>query len=279
MPRIDVIVHRYQPFDPGVYFLALIAEVWRDRGVEVRVIAEPASADGRADLAILHVDLTVVPGQHLAAARRYRRAINGRVADISKRAVSRNLVTPGDGFTGPVFVKTNLNAGGSQERALGRHGPWPVRMKRRISRALARLITPAAHEQGYTVYSSPVEVPPRIWTDPRLVVERFLPERNDQYFCLRTWVFLGDRQTHSASYSTEPVVKISNVVRRQTLDEPPADLAARRAELGFDYGKFDFVVRDGRPVLLDANPTPTLRASATADLLASTLADGIRAFL
>jgi hypothetical protein len=39
------------------------------------------------------------------------------------------------------------------------------------------------------------------------------------------------------------------------------------------------VVHDGRPVLLDANPTPTLRASATADLLASTLAGGIRAFL
>ena len=28
-----------------------------------------------------------------------------------------------------------------------------------------------------------------------------------------------------------------------------------RQELGFDYGKFDYVVHDGRPVLLDANKT------------------------
>jgi hypothetical protein len=32
----------------------------------------------------------------------------------------------------------------------------------------------------------------------------------------------------------------------------------RRRELGFDFGKLDFVLRDGKAVLLDANRTPAL---------------------
>jgi len=37
----------------------------------------------------------------------------------------------------------------------------------------------------------------------------------------------------------------------------PEELHAMWARLGFDFGKFDYVVRDGQIVLLDANRTPT----------------------
>jgi len=39
--------------------------------------------------------------------------------------------------------------------------------------------------------------------------------------------------------------------------EDRQELVAERERLGLDYGKFDFVVHEGRPVLLDAAPTPS----------------------
>ncbi len=48
-----------------------------------------------------------------------------------------------------------------------------------------------------------------------------------------------------------------------------------------DYGKFDFVMHDGAPVLLDANRTPGI-PPASSDVLharAAQLADGLEALL
>jgi hypothetical protein len=36
----------------------------------------------------------------------------------------------------------------------------------------------------------------------------------------------------------------------------PDEIRAERERMGFDYGKFDFVVNDGKAVLFDANRTP-----------------------
>jgi hypothetical protein len=36
----------------------------------------------------------------------------------------------------------------------------------------------------------------------------------------------------------------------------PDDLRETRRRLGFDYGKWDFVLHEGRAVLIDANKTP-----------------------
>jgi hypothetical protein len=43
------------------------------------------------------------------------------------------------------------------------------------------------------------------------------------------------------------------------LDFVPVDdaIVTARNELGFDYGKFDYVIHDGEAVLLDINTTPT----------------------
>ena len=43
------------------------------------------------------------------------RVVNRQVRDSSKRRVSRNLVRPGDGWEGPVIVKTDRNHGGLPE--------------------------------------------------------------------------------------------------------------------------------------------------------------------
>jgi hypothetical protein len=87
------------------------------------------------------------------------------------------------------------------------------------------------------------------------VVERFLPEqRGDLYYC-RMYTFLGDFEMHEELSSYAPIVKGSNVISKVP-DAPNPDIVALRHRLGFDYGKFDYVVRDGRTILLDANRTP-----------------------
>jgi hypothetical protein len=105
------------------------------------------------------------------------------------------------------------------------------------------------------VLSSIDEVDDRIWADESTVIERFIPELDERGFARRSWVFMGDRERCTRSVSPEPIIKGANVVARTTSEVPEA-LRVERARLGFDYGKFDFVIHDGVPVLFDANRTP-----------------------
>jgi hypothetical protein len=221
-----------------------------------------------AQLAILHVDLTETPKEYLDAARRYPRALNLEVTDISKTLVSRQLVQRGDGYTGAVMVKSNRNCGGIQELVLSKRGAPPSREE------IQRLLS-------YRVFPTPNQVPDSVWRDDHWVVERFLPERKGEYFCLRTWVFLGDRETNSLCYSKSPVVKSHNIVLREDVREVPEALRQRREELGFDFGKFDYAIVDGEVVLYDANRTPTLGAFPREQVAArfGPLAEGIEQYL
>src|SRR6185437_4188560 len=85
--------------------------------------------------------------------------------------------------------------------------------------------------------------------------EKFLPEMEDGLYCLRIFHFLGDRTACVRIGSPNPIVKVDNLVRREIVEPHPEVLEMRRS-LGFDYGKFDYVLHDGRFVLLDINKTP-----------------------
>lgn len=274
-----VIVHERDPVDPPRYFLDDMVARWRSDGMQVVVHRGP---DPRVEssLALLHVDLTRTPAAYAEAARRYPRVINGAVLDISKRRVSDGIVSAVDHATGPVIVKTDQNCEG-----------WPELHRELAPRSPLRLVRTArnrlpwpyrSHAIGeYKIFESAAEVPAVVWRNRHLVVERFRPERaDDGSYCLRTWMFLGDRQTHSLSYATGPVVKSHNVVRREVLGEVPSELQELRRLLGFDFGKFDYVVVDGEPVLYDANRTPA-QGGVSADVLTRIipeLAAGIAAF-
>jgi hypothetical protein len=76
-------------------------------------------------------------------------------------------------------------------------------------------------------------------------------------------------------------VKAGSILAREPVPVPD-ELRAERQRLGFDYGKFDFVVRDDRPILFDANRTPSSPPPpVTAELTASNanLARGLDAWL
>jgi hypothetical protein len=278
--RIAILLHERQRWIVRRgYRIWALEEAWRREGIRVeRIFGPRAPID--ADLLIPHIDLTVMPEEYRAVLDAHPRVVNRRVRDCSKRRISRNLVGLGDAWEGPVIVKTDLNHGGLPEAdASSACRGLLARAVPRVRRLLApRRLGRARHLEPYRypVFASLAEVPPAVFSNPHLVVERFLPEREGNRCFVRYYSFFGDRHVCLRRGGEDAVVRFRAEVAGPV--EVPREIKEERARLGFDYGKFDFVIHDGRPVLLDANPTPTLVAAPTSDLLASTLAEGIRAF-
>jgi hypothetical protein len=225
--------------------------------------------------------MTVVPGDYLSLLRHYPVNINGQVRDISKRAFSSHLVTRNDGYQGPVMVKTDRNCGGLPERMAMNRGRLARSLDRRLRRWLPWSWTGALNPHHYPVYDCVRQVPRLVWRNKGLVVEKFLPETLDGYYCLRQWVFLGDKEVNTLSLSREPVVKGANIVHREQVDFIPQPLRALRQQLGFDYGKFDYALVDGEPVLYDVNRTPKFglnRPRPEVERMAREVAGGIGCF-
>ncbi|WP_135432437.1 hypothetical protein [Pseudotabrizicola sediminis] len=80
-------------------------------------------------------------------------------------------------------------------------------------------------------------------------------------------------------FATHPLVRVKSIVSHEYLDRPPPEPILRlREEMGFDFGKFDYVVHDGQAILLDANKTPSLVRSARSERVMR-LARGVQPFL
>ena len=273
MRHITILVHPHDDFANCGYLLQGIADQWRQAGVRVTVVRDPLR-HLEADLAILHPDLTVVPDEYLQFMRRYPLTVNGGVKDISKRAISANIVRDGDGYRGPVMVKTNRNCGGAAEALHAQHASWLWRKLRAVRRRMHWSWRGDISMWDYKVFNSPQRVPLPVWFNPDLVVERFLPERRDGCYCMRTWIFLGDAEECKLFYANQPVVK-SPVAVRIEKSEVPEELRQMRRKLGFDFGKFDFGIVDGRVVLYDVNRTPVGRPGRSNESLFKVLAGGI----
>jgi len=280
MGNIAILVHKNDRFEAMHYFLHAISEIWRESGWEMRVLQGPQGKIS-ADLAILHVDLTRVPNRYLKYLEQFPKVLNGQVADISKKRISRNLVERGDDYDGPVIVKTNRNYGGLGEAMHVSETIGVPRLAHALRRRLPWSMRDALAVSEYRVFQTKKEVPFPVWVNRDLVVERFLPEMHDGFYCLRTWVFFGDRETNSLSYSNEPVVKSTNIIKREAVPQVPEELREVRRKLGFDYGKFDYSIVERRVVLYDANRTPTLGAFPRDQYLPRVrhLAEGLKAFL
>ena len=107
-------------------------------------------------------------------------------------------------------------------------------------------------------------MPDDVWKNRNLVVEKFLPEQ-DVYgnYHLRAWSFLGGKSLNVLTTASVPVIKGPVIFRREILDEDvPKELISIRERLGFDYGRFDYSMVNGEPVLYDVNRTPTTSPKA-----------------
>lgn len=254
---IAILTHARQGLRPGTTIARIAHEHWSRDGHRV-VVHQGLGTPPAADVAIQHVDLTRVPQPYLDLAAHYPRTINGAVGDISKRRISSDLLAEDDDFAGPVMVKTDLNHAGMPERLLRRSLP---RLCARLLGLLeARLpCSWFGHLPGdqYLVFERKDAVPRWVWRSSGLVVQPLHAERRGNLFAMHQWYFLGDRDCVSTFLSHAPVVKLATVVERLPLHtDVPDALRRRRKELRFDYGKFDYVMPDGEPILLDANRTP-----------------------
>jgi hypothetical protein len=279
---IAVLTHARDDFDANDYFLRLLFPQWQRRGFTVRVVRGVEASSPTATLAIAHVNLTIVPPDYRRFAEGFPVTINGGVGDISKTRIGTHMVQRAGEYDGPVIVKTDLNYGGRPER-------WQIHSASRLGRLRLRLEqhvpwswSGVLDASEYKIYERARDVPRAVWWNSGLVVQRYLPERQGSYFCLRQWIFFGDREMSSIAYADSPLVKARNTLKRERDVPIPDQLREVRARLGFDYGKFDFGIVGGEVVLYDANRTPTRSRdlAVTPDLESATaqLADGIDAF-
>lgn len=236
----------------------------------------------RGRVAFLHVNTTHVPPAYLAAAAGYPIAINGRAPSIDRAVFCNGLVEPDDNWDGPVIVKTRCNYGGVPERRLQRRtfaGRWRLRWRWCFRRGWRhrRYLRPEA----YPVLPDKATVPAGVWANPHLLVQRFVPEREGPVHFVRAWVFFGSRSISVRYGSADPIVKFGNRITDFIEAPVPGELEALRQRVGLDYGRFDYALHAGRPVVFDINKTmgpPKSDAEADADVI-DYLAGGLNDYL
>lgn len=275
---VTLIVHRFErdriqkfienDFTGPLLILGLLAHLL-ERGSVRHVHVSCGDEPRQSEVAILHVNATVIPSEYTEFAATFDRCINRHVSDISKRSISTQLAGPST--VGPVIVKSNLNFYGRPEGRLnayaaehGRPTPFPD----------------AVVTSEYEVYPSFGDVPVPVHEDQSLVVESFVPEGTPDGYALRHWVFCGEEGYSNRYESPEPIIKGRNVTSFEPVPVPD-ELRAWRRERGFDLGKLDFVIHDDQPILLDANKTPSRIPPTTGDARRriNLLADGLESLI
>ncbi len=286
MIHIAVLFHRNQGQEVvGHYVINELAHTWRSRGDRVTYLFGTQTYVP-ADILIVHVDLSMVPEPYLEFAAQYPVVLNGELSDIRKVQISQNLVALGDEWRGPVVVKSDLNSSGQPERTLS--ASWIERqsgLARKIAQAGRRLRSPNMPRREasiYTVFDSTNDIPSRWFDYGATVVERFLPEIENDLYHLRMVQILGDRRVGTRLASPEPIVKAASSIATTEM-EPHPMVDEWCARLHVDYGKLDYVLHEGEAVLLDVNKTTgsnsSYRESAVLARSRQHLAEGLYSYL
>jgi hypothetical protein len=253
------------------YAIPALAETWRRDGYTVTNLFGIRKFIP-ADLILVHVDLSIVPDEYLAFTKQYPIVLNGAVADIRKSAFSRHLLlNRNDNYQGPVFIKSNLNFAGIPESFRQRKYPFKGSQAGyyigtgvdKILRSAVRLFSRAPSD--YLLLENVCRVPAQWFERKDIVIQRFCPEYEKGFYHVRYYQFLGDRATCERVSSHQPIVKDSSTVKRERVDVHP-EIERLRQELNFDYGKFDYVMHEGHPVLLDINKTTGSVKKVTPDI-------------
>jgi hypothetical protein len=208
------------------------------------------------DIVILHVDTTYLPDEYLRRLRRYPVVVNRRAVNISKTEYSKNIVTEKDDYAGAVIVKTKANYGGLPDA-------WyqdPSLMGRLCVRL--RILSQRNHGWencseldpfNYPILNNKKEVPEGVWKNRNLMVQQFLPEREEDLFFVRYWIFFGDQGWARRFGSKKPIVKFRTRVTAEKDIPLPDELVEMRNRLGLDYGRIDYVQHEGKTMILDVN--------------------------
>jgi hypothetical protein len=259
-----------------------LAEIWKKQNISIHLLFGVRKYIP-ADIAVLHVDLSRVPDKYIDFAHRYPIVLNGCIRDIRKSQFSNIKIDPNDGYRGPAIVKSELNYAGQPERKL--LGSFFSRLALRITSRMPSY--EKRHKASRLHFKSPLDYKvyencssvPKSWFDREdILVERFVPEIQEGLYCLRNYHFLGSSGICMLRKSAHPIINMSNTISRDPVEVHP-DIPALARSMGFDYGKFDFVLHEGKPVLLDANKTPGAALTPVFFDLSREWAKGIQTYL
>jgi hypothetical protein len=253
----------------SIYMLGPIILELANRGHSVTIARGVPAQVIKADIAILHVDFTFVPTEYLEFAASFPICLNGKVENIAKRTVADGLVRENTDWAGSVIVKTDLNYRGAPELRANKIAEMNNQPP---------LFPNATVLSDYPTFASAAEVPGAYWLNDGLVVQKFLPERLVDGFGIRFWTFLGHVERCDLCVSSSALVKAATTIRLET-SPVPKQLRALRKRLGLDYGKIDFVIHDGLPVVMDVNKTVGSPPSKKGSDWPSKYADGIEKYL
>jgi hypothetical protein len=256
MPRLDVYVERRSNFlRIAAYKLKYMLRGLSRANLSYRVL-DRFSPNDAAERGFLHVDLTEVPKAFQAIHHYYPACVNGRAATISRLLYSRARLGPADPYVGPVIVKTILNYRGLPELRLHRTS----NIVRRCVHALRKRTTPGYEARFcpvYRVYPSLSAVPAGVWTDPRLMVERFLAGRLEPPIVKYRFEFFYDVELNMRSTYDSLLCDPKTLIRTEHVTDVPPEVAAVRSALHLDYGAIDYFVLGGDAFVIDANKTVT----------------------
>jgi hypothetical protein len=259
-----------------------MAQCWQIAGHEVRVVTKLDQVI-KADLALIHADLTEVPQSMVDYAYACSDVvINGMASSINKELYSKNIIRKGEGYEGKVIVKTKANYGGMPDCLKNES-----LSKDEIKQMLAELNagkqkqrpaaddlwrnTPILDPGNYPVFDAVGDVPEGVWDNANLFVEKYLPEIDRQgNYVLRHWYFFGQYEFSRTLISKSAVPKWASMTKREKRDTDaewwaidvhdksivPEAVSRIKEDLRLDYGRIDWVYSDGRPVIYDANKTP-----------------------
>ncbi len=106
----------------------------------------------------------------------------------------------------------------------------------------------------YPIFENIQSVPPDVWENENLVVERFLADYQDGLFYINYFVFFGEKEISGRMGAADPIVKFSNCLVDQTVPVPEI-IRHCRAQMDADFGRIDYV-RDGdNYFVIDVNKT------------------------
>jgi hypothetical protein len=91
--EIAIIFHENDKGRAQHYAITYLAEMWQERGINP-IFIFGTKRFVPADLAILHVNLSIVPDEYIEFAHMYPIVLNGMVKDIRKSSFSDHLIHP-----------------------------------------------------------------------------------------------------------------------------------------------------------------------------------------
>jgi len=251
---IAILIHEHDEYsETSRPLISHLADVWEEMGVNITILRGVGEIPSGVDLLIPHVDLTVIPTELVEYMNQFPKVLNRRLTDISKRLVSRNLVSADSSYDGQVIVKTDMNYGGFPELdydlAQGKTSvhAWDVQ---RPWRKVENLLP-----ENYAIFERVARVPSGVWRNKKLIVEKFIPEREGELYCMHICMVMGSFCTTKRLYSSAPIIKGSSIIRSEIVETPEA-INDIKSTFGLDYGKLDFVINKGHIEVIDVNKTP-----------------------